>query len=351
MLAWNRYHTRRFDESIALHRQVIRNEPNYAWVHLTFSWLLRCAGQHDEAIAEARKGVEFSGGENPMYLTALAAAQAGAGRRDEARATLARINKIAAGRYVSPFMLATVYCALNDKEQAFAELERALAERDVWIVWLGVDPQFDSLHGDERFGDLLKRANHPLAGRFAASEISRPSVALAAASARSEQKSIAVLPLRFLGEAEADDAYLAIGLADAMITRLSKVRRLIVRPTSSVLRFGETEDVFAAGRELGVDFVLCGTIRPAGARIRITGQLLDVAAGAVLWTEKFDEDFTDVLELEDTISEKVAHSLIPRLTGEERRRLDKRGTNSPEAYEAYLGWRIHWTQFTHDSLL
>ena len=149
------------------------------------------------------------------------------------------------------------------------------------------------------------------------------------------EKSIAVLPFKLLGLMAAQDTgsenYLGAGLADALITRLSQINRLSVRPTSSIMRYTEADsDPLTAGRELGVPFVLDGRIRRAGEQIRITTQLLDVRNGATVWGEQFDEKFTDVLVLEDRISAHVAEALIPHLTGDERLRISKRSTNSEE---------------------
>ncbi len=141
------------------------------------------------------------------------------------------------------------------------------------------------------------------------------------------------------------------GLADAMITRLTSVNKLTVRPTSSITRYNEhLINPFRAGVELGVDFVLDGRIRRFGERIRISLQLLDVAAGSAIWAGQFDERLNDVLELEDAIAEQVGAALIPQLTGEDRQRLAKRGTSEPLAYEAYLRGRFYWGQFTSQSL-
>jgi TolB-like protein/tetratricopeptide (TPR) repeat protein len=160
------------------------------------------------------------------------------------------------------------------------------------------------------------------------------------------------LPFKLLstnvGDVSGD--FLGVGLADALITRLSTVRRFVVRPTSSVLRFGAGADSIQAGRELGVDFVLEGNIRRIDNRMRVTIQLLGVTNNAAEWAVSFDEKNTDVLELEDSISERVAKVLIPHFTGEEQKQLSKRGTNSPQAYEAYLRGRYFWNQFTPESL-
>src|SRR6185436_7027790 len=161
--------------------------------------------------------------------------------------------------------------------------------------------------------------------------------------------SLAVLPLKVLdmGTDSAPD-YLGMGLADALITRLSGIRRFAVRPTSSVLRYGADTDPLVAGRELGVAFVLDGRIRKSGDRIRVTIQLLNVREETTAWAGQFDEQFTDVLNLEDVISSHVAEAIVPHLTVDERLRLAKRGTDSPQAHEAYLRGRFYWNTFTED---
>ncbi len=165
------------------------------------------------------------------------------------------------------------------------------------------------------------------------------------------ENSLAVLPLKLLNVQPGSDSgpdYLGVGLADALITRLSTIKRFAVRPTSSVLRFGAHSDPLVAGRELGVALVLDGRVRRAGERIRVTIQLLNVRDGTSIWAGQFDEQFTDVLNLEDAISSNVAEAIIPHLTGDERLRLSKRGTNNPQAHEAYLRGRFYWSTFTEE---
>ncbi len=170
----------------------------------------------------------------------------------------------------------------------------------------------------------------------------------------SEVKSIAILPLKIINldpGAGVDQGFLGVGLADAMITRLSAVRSLAVRPTSAIVPYGEQNtDPFRAGRELGVDYVLDGRIKTLGTRVRVTLQLLDIRKGANAWADQFDEQFSDALDLEDSISAKVADSLLPQLTDTGRRKFRKRGTDNPRAFEAYLRGRFFWNIFTPDSL-
>lgn len=159
---------------------------------------------------------------------------------------------------------------------------------------------------------------------------------------------VAVLPFNSIG-VSADDAYLGIGLCDTLITRLSNVRRFVLRPTSSVVRYadGQTETL-AAGRELKVDYIVDGRIRRAGETLRVNVQLLKISKEAICWAGQFDEKLTDVLQLEDSIAEQVAVALVPQLTADERERLAKRGTDNPEAFEAYLRGRFHFNSLTED---
>src|SRR5918999_2747610 len=165
-----------------------------------------------------------------------------------------------------------------------------------------------------------------------------------------EENSLAVLPMKLLdiNQPESNPDYLGTGLADALITRLSAIRSFAVRPTSSVLRYGGDADPLRAGRELGVAFVLDGRIRRAGERIRVTIQLLDVRDETTAWAGQFDEQFTDVLSLEDVISSHVAEAIVPHLTVDQRLRLAKRGTDNPQAHEAYLRGRYYWNTFTEE---
>ena len=146
----------------------------------------------------------------------------------------------------------------------------------------------------------------------------RESVEAVPAPARSgvSPRSLAVLPFTTLGGDDAED-YLGLGMADALITRLGNIRQIVVRPTSAVRPYvGQTPDPVSAGRSLGVDMVLEGSIRQAGDRIRVTVQLVSVEAAAPIWGRCFDERRTDIFAVEDSISTRLAAALVTSLTVE-----------------------------------
>src|SRR4029079_13409036 len=153
-------------------------------------------------------------------------------------------------------------------------------------------------------------------------------------------RALAILPFRFLNlspSGEAEDKFLGVGLADALISRLSKVRRFVVRPTSSILSFAaEYADPIRAGHELKVDYTRHANIKNAQDRWRVTVQLLNVADNAAVWAASIDEVVSDVFALEDTLSNKLIEVLLPQLSGSELADYAKRGTDVPEAFEHYL---------------
>ncbi|HEY8132145.1 MAG TPA: tetratricopeptide repeat protein, partial [Thermoanaerobaculia bacterium] len=152
-------------------------------------------------------------------------------------------------------------------------------------------------------------------------------------------RSIAVLPFDASGSDRADE-HLGLGLPDLVITRLSNVRHLVVRPTSAMRQYaGQHFDSRDAGRRLKVDAVLEGSIRTTPDRIRVTVQLVNVQDQKPIWADQFDAKRNEMFALEDDISAKVAEALMMRLTPTEESLLAKRYTANPAAYELYMQGR------------
>jgi DNA-binding winged helix-turn-helix (wHTH) protein len=129
-----------------------------------------------------------------------------------------------------------------------------------------------------------------------------------------EDISLAILPFKTLSP-DAGAGSLELGLADALITRLSNQQGVVVRPTSIAAKYrGFDQEPILAGREMNVELVLEGSIQRSGDRIRVTARLVSVAEGVSFWAEKFDDRFTDVFEVEDAISSRIVDALIARLS-------------------------------------
>lgn len=169
-------------------------------------------------------------------------------------------------------------------------------------------------------------------------------------SVNSSIHSLAVLPFRPLS-AESRDESLELGMADALITKLSNIQQVIVRPTSSILKYENSDqDLLTAGREQGVDAVIEGKVLKAGDRLRLTVQLIRVSDGVSLWAGTFDEKFTNIFAVQDSISEQVGAALVPQLTNEEQQRISKHYTDNIEAYQLYLKGRVYWYKFTPEGV-
>ena len=149
-------------------------------------------------------------------------------------------------------------------------------------------------------------------------------------------RTIAVLPFKPLA-ANSRDEPLEMGICNALIVRLARLEQLVVRPTSSVVSYNRMgQDPLAAGRKLGVDALLEGYIQRSKDRIRVTARLLRTADGKSLWTGEFNESFTDIFTVEDSMSRQIAEALHLNLTRDEKRQVSKHSTESIEAYELYL---------------
>ena len=159
---------------------------------------------------------------------------------------------------------------------------------------------------------------------------------------------LAVLPFQPIGVA-GDSGLLTIGLPDAIITRLANVRRLRVRPTSAILPYGTHRiDPQAAARELGVSYVLAGTVQSVTDRLRVSVQLLRAADGAALWGARYDLGRQDLLTLQDSIAERVSGTLAVRLSTVDQERLYRRYTQNAAAFEWYLRGRAELARISEE---
>ena len=165
----------------------------------------------------------------------------------------------------------------------------------------------------------------------------------AAALALPDKPSIAVLPFLNLS-GDPDQEYFADGMIEEIITALSRIRWLFVIARNSSFTYkGQAIDVKQVGRELGVRYMLEGSVRKAGNRIRISGQLLDAETGAHLWADHFDGSLKVVFDLQDKVASSVAGVIEPALQAAETARSASRRTSDLGAYDLYLrAYAMYW---------
>jgi TolB-like protein/DNA-binding winged helix-turn-helix (wHTH) protein/Flp pilus assembly protein TadD len=150
------YLARNYELAIEQGRNTEELDANFAAAHLLLGENYVQVGQYEQGFAELQTAASLSGN-SPLYLAQVAVAHALAGRRPEALQIVAQLQTISSTRYVSPYGVAQIYAALNDKERTFKWLQIAYDDRAVWMSYLAVDPVFDSLRSDPRFQDLLRR--------------------------------------------------------------------------------------------------------------------------------------------------------------------------------------------------
>jgi len=160
--------------------------------------------------------------------------------------------------------------------------------------------------------------------------------AVSAPLALPDKPSIAVLPFQNMS-GDPEQEYFADGMVEEIITALSRIRWLFVIARNSSFTYkGKNVDVKQVARELGVRYILEGSVRKAGGRVRITAQLIDASTGAHLWADRFDGSLEGVFELQDQVASGVVGSIEPRLRQSEIERANRKLTESLDAYDLYL---------------
>ncbi|MFQ5939902.1 MAG: tetratricopeptide repeat protein, partial [Alphaproteobacteria bacterium] len=176
----------------------------------------------------------------------------------------------------------------------------------------------------------------------AAASRGEPSLALP------DRPSIAVLPFdNMSGDPEQD--YLADGISEDLITALSKIRWFFVIARNSSFTYkGQAVEVTQVARELGVRYVLEGSVRKAGGRVRITAQLVDATTGKHVWAERYDRDLADIFELQDEMTQTIVAAVEPELGAAERERALSKPPENLDAWETYQRGLWHMWSYTKD---
>jgi len=164
-----------------------------------------------------------------------------------------------------------------------------------------------------------------------------------AATSTQPVRSLAVLPFKTINANE--DTHQGLGLADVLITRLSNIRQINVRPTSAVYEFeNQDTDINEAAQKLRVDAILDGTIYYSGEKVRVTSRLARISDQKILWSGDFEQSARDEMKLQNEIAMQVSDALSVNLTWSEKDALSKAPTTNEDAYQLYLKGRYHWNK-------
>jgi adenylate cyclase len=198
------------------------------------------------------------------------------------------------------------------------------------------------------FADLgtqqVKNIEEPIRAYAVDTSSAQPAISsaatLGAAAAKSlplpDKPSIAVLPFQNMS-GDPEQEYFVDGVADEILTALSRFRELfVIARTSSFTYKGKAVDVRQIGRELGVRYVLEGSVRKAGGRVRVTGQLVDATRGVQVWSDRFEGSHADIFELQDHVASAVVNAVAPKIEQAEIARAVAKATDSLDAYDYFM---------------
>jgi len=211
---------------------------------------------------------------------------------------------------------------------------------------------FDSIRNSKEFRTLalgrhlLKNVNVPVE----AYKLLLPSETLVPTGAPLEATRIAVIPLDMLSSDQQDE-YLADGLTEEVISTLSSISGLKVIGRTSVMKYkGEKKGASEIGRELNVGTVLEGSVMKAGDKIRVILQMVDAKTDEQVWSQKYDKKLKDVFAMQSDIAKRVSDALKVRLEKEQRKLIERKGTENVDAYVLYLRGRYHWGKRNEEDL-
>lgn len=208
---------------------------------------------------------------------------------------------------------------------------------------------FEDQPGGHQWIETLPRRGYRFTGPVVTADGVR-SAESARPLAPAQLPSVAVLPFDNLSH-DPEQEYLADGLAEDLITDLSKISGLSVIARNSAFAFkGQTIDIRRVAEALNVRHVLMGSVRKAGGRVRINAQLVDAASGGHIWAERYDGDLEDIFSLQDTIAGQIVSALQVSLTPGDKALAESKPTGSVEAYDLFLKGRARYYRYTPEDL-
>jgi adenylate cyclase len=328
--------TRQYDKAIAEGEKSIALGPSFPEIYSFLAMTLSYAGNPEEAIALIKKAMRLHPYYPWFYLTILGRSYIVAGRFEEALSTYKQCLELMKRRELSGmaltgvyFGLAVAYMNLGQEAQARAYVDEALKlSTKLSLGWVRKATFYKDPAHLEVFIDALRKAGLP----------ETPPLPLP------DKPSIAVLPfVNMSGDPEQE--YLSDGISEEIITALSVTPKMfVIARTSSFKYKGKEVDVRMVARELGVRYVLEGSVRKSEDQLRITALLVDAQTGQHVWAERYDRDLKDIFAIQDDITLKIITALEVKLTQGEKARLAAKGTENLQAYKKYLqANKAHYT--------
>ena len=324
---------RKYEESIMEAQKCVALDPNGAHGYLYLNMTLRFAGRFEEAVQAIEKAIRLNPFPPNTYFRMACGTYFFVGRYEEAIAAGKKAVTLSPNDYIAHMLLTTAYSLAGRQEEArIAAAEVLRLNPKFSVVYWGKIVPFKNQADKELVINAMRKAGLP----------ETPPLALP------DKPSIAVLPFVNMSE-DPKQEYFSDGITEEIITALSKTPKLFVIARNSTFTYkNKPTKVQQVRRELGVKYVLEGSVRKAGDKVRVTAQLVDAQSGNHLWAERYDRDLKDIFAIQDEITKKIITALQAKLTEGEQARVYARGTNKLEAYLKLLKGREQMNRFNKE---
>ena len=327
------------EKALAEHKKTLSFHPNHDMAHFDLGATMCFSGRFEESIELIEKAMRLSPYYPAIYLYSLGINYVSLKRFEEAIEIFTQLNERCQKGDLPTWYayrgLAECYWELGRKEEARGYLAKLLKANPKWsLESLKMDPfPFKDPGLVQPRIEIFRKLGAP----------ERPNLPLP------DKPSIAVLPFVNMSDDPKQD-YFCDGITEEIITGLSAIRKLFVIARNSTFTYkGKAVKVQEVGRELGVRYVLEGSVRKAGDRVRITAQLVDATTGNHLWAERYNRELKDIFAIQDEITMKIITAMQVKLTeGDKAYLLRPKGTDNIEAYLKLLEGFHHFNRFSRD---
>jgi len=308
---------RKYEKAIATGERSVELDPNGAMVHGLLGSTLGYADRLDEAISHLKQGIRLNPFPAYWYFLHLGRCYRQKGQYEEALTAVKKALHSSPDALAIHMNLAAIYIFLDRQEEAAAAAKKVLEIDPNYSVALASKAwPYKNKAEIKLFADAMRKAGLP----------DKPPVQLP------DKPSIAVLPFDNMSD-DPKQEYFSDGITEDIITALSKTPKMFVIARNSTFTYkGKSVKVQEVGRELGVRYVLEGSVRKAENKVRITAQLIDAKTGHHLWAQKYDRNLKDIFALQDEITKKIITELHVELDEGEQSRIGSKGTDNLEAY-------------------
>jgi adenylate cyclase len=327
---------RKHDKGVIEAQRAVALDPNGSQSHYYLGFSLRYAGRFEEAVQVIEKAIRLNPFPPVTYFRSACMVYIGAGKYDEAIAAAKKAVTLSPDDYLTHISLAAAYSLAGREEEARSEAEEVLRIHPKFSLdYQAKILPFKNKRDLEHFVDALRKAGLP-------ETLPLP---------LPDKPSIAVLPFTNMSD-DPKQEYFSDGITEEIITALSKTPKLFVIARNSTFTYkNKPTKVQKVARELGVRYVLEGSVRKAGDKVRITAQLVDAQSGNHLWAERYDRDLKDIFALQDEIMMKIIEALQVSLTKGEQARITAKGTKNLDAYLMCLQGAEQLKRWNKDGLI